>query len=150
MRQIGPFLCWKLFTGGYWAGFRPIFWPNSPIFLTLQPYNSIFWTPTHLFNIKMSSPYPQLSLGNFGLLARLRLAPRQVFFGPDCPKFLFWEPRIVLLGPKSQFFNFFWPKNGPKTWSGASRAMLSTQKVPIYLILTTFGDEITFGHIAQW
>ena len=29
-------------------------------------------------------------------------------------------------------------------------AKLSRQKVPICLILTTFWDEITFGHIKQW
>ena len=53
-----------------------------------------------LLKIKISSPYPQLSLDNFGLLARLRLAPRQVFFGPDCPKLYFWTQKHILLVQK--------------------------------------------------
>ena len=56
---------------------------------------------------------------------------------------------MEVYGCTVDIFQFFWPKNGPKTCPGASRAMLSTQKVPTYLILTTFWDEITFGHIAQ-
>ena len=55
MGQIVTCLCRKLFTGGPWAGFRPIFWPKNLIFLTLQPYTSIFWSPTDLSNIKMLS-----------------------------------------------------------------------------------------------
>ena len=43
----------------------------------------------------------------------------------------------------------FLAKNGPKACPRASHAKLSTQKVHIYLTLTTFGGEITFGHITQ-
>ena len=52
----------------------------------LQPYTYIFWTPTDFSNIKISSPYPKLSLGNFEFLAGRRLAQAQAFFWPRLPK----------------------------------------------------------------
>ena len=63
----------------------------------LQPYTFIFGTATDFWNIKISSPYPKLSLGNFGFLAGQRLAPWRAFFGPDCPKPPFLGPEIVFL-----------------------------------------------------
>ena len=97
MRHIGPFLCGKLFTGGYWAVFRPIFLPNYLIFLMLQPYNSIFWTPTDFSNIKISSPYPKLSLGNFGFLAGQRVAPWQAFLAQIAQNYPFWGQTLCFL-----------------------------------------------------
>ena len=39
---------------------------------------------------------------------------------------------------------------GLKPGQGRPVQCFQHKKSLIYLILTTFGDEITFGHIAQW
>ena len=44
---------------------------------------------------------------------------------------------------------FFGQKMGLKPAQEPPSAKLSTQKVPICLILTTYWDEITFGHIKR-
>ena len=62
------------------------------------------------------------------------------------------SPKIGLLAQKHNCLpqkGNFWQSGPKKACSVASRAKLSTQKVPIYLISTTFGDEITFEHITR-
>ena len=76
------------------------------------------------FRVGFQSPYPKLYLGNFLFLAGRRSASWQAIFGPDCPKLPFLEPEIVLL-----------------CYAGTPKR---------HFVLTTFWDEITFGHITQW
>ena len=49
MRQIGPFLCWKLFAGGYWAGLSQFLGQIIPFFNATAIY-------LHFFGFLLTSP----------------------------------------------------------------------------------------------
>ena len=56
---------------------------------------------------------------------------------------------MEVYGCSVDIFQFFGPKMGLKPGQGRPVQCFQHKKSLIYLILTTFGDEITFGHIAQ-
>ena len=73
------------------------------------------------------------------------MAPRQAFFVGPIALIALFGTKMVFLGQNSNF----WRQNPKFDSPRASRVKISTQKVPFCLILTTFWDAITFGHITQ-
>ena len=118
------FFCWKICTGGSRAGLRPICWPKVLLFFTVKAAYLHFLLLQTSPTLKCRPHIPSYLCITFDFWQDDAWPLGRRFFGPDCPKLPFLEPEIVLL-----------------CYAGTPKR---------HFVLTTFWDEITFGHITQW